>query len=581
MKKLAGYKYYVIIVLAVIAVYANTFKHGFVLDDDVVFRQNKFVQEGVTAIPDILTHGFLFGFNQKNDQSYRPLVLIDFAISKTVFGNNPHAHHKVNVFYYALLCCLLFYFLHLLFNKNQPWLAFWISLLYALHPVHTEVVANIKGRDEILHAIFLLFSFVYALKYIDLKRLNFLLISLVTYFLALLCKEMAVTYILLLPLTIWFFREIKLLHLSKKMLPYLGVLIAYFIVRNLVLDTIAFDEKMSVLNNGIAAAGSFSERFATTVYIFANYIKLLFFPHPLTWDYSYPHFQVVSISNIVVLITIITTLILGVLSLLKMNTKNIFAYTFLFFIISFSIVSNFFILIGATLGERFLFFPSIAFCIFIVFAFKALYQRNRLSKSKALPITIVLICAFYSFKTIDRNKEWATNYELFKAGAIATPNNTRAISAIGSMNRELGEQSRNPVEAKAYFDKAIAAYKKSIELLPTNADSYYNLGVVYMNTNQNNLAKQNFAKTIELQPNNINGLNNLGVIYFREQNFNEALNLFGRALKANPNFQSAYANVGAVYHNLGNTIKAKEFYLKALELNPNDINTRNNLNKLN
>ncbi|MBL4707602.1 MAG: hypothetical protein JKY48_04085 [Flavobacteriales bacterium] len=58
-------KYYIILFAIAVGVYSNTFHHDFVLDDDVVFRQNQFVQEGFTAIPDILTHGFCMGITKK------------------------------------------------------------------------------------------------------------------------------------------------------------------------------------------------------------------------------------------------------------------------------------------------------------------------------------------------------------------------------------------------------------------------------------------------------------------------------------------------------------------------------------
>ena len=321
--KSKNFKFYLIIFISAIAVYANTASHGFVLDDDVVFLQNKYVQEGVPAIPEIVSHGFLHGYNQKNDQSYRPLVTTVFAIEKTVFGNEAKVLHKLNILYYALLCCLLFMFINLLFRGEQVWISFWISLLFTLHPIHTEVVANIKGRDEILHAIFLLLSFIYVLKYIDFKELKSLIVSLVCYSLALLSKEMAVTYIALLPLTIWVFRDIELKRLTITSSYFGMVLLAYFLLRNAILDTIAFDEEMSIINNGLAAASNYPDQLATTFLILANYIKLLFFPHPLAWDYSFPHFEIVSLGNPLVIIIIAVLLGLGVLSLIKLKSPSL------------------------------------------------------------------------------------------------------------------------------------------------------------------------------------------------------------------------------------------------------------------
>ena len=574
------FKLYLILFLTSVGIYSNTFNHEFVLDDDLVFVQNRFVQNGVAGIPDIFAHGFLYGYNSKNDQSYRPVVLSSLAIEKSLFGSDPYTLHKLNVIYYGILCCLLLYFLHLSFRREKTSIAFWIALLFALHPIHTEVVANIKGRDEIFHALFLVSSFIFALKFVDEGRKNNLFLGLIFFSLALLSKETAITYILLLPLTLWTFRDVDIKKVVKTTAYFFGVLTLYFIVRSLVLDTITFEEKMSILNNSIVASETYTERLATTFLVFGNYIKLLVFPHPLSWDYSYPHFPVVSFSNAKVILIVLLSFAIGVWALVKIRSKNIFAYGVLFFLVSFSIVSNFFILIGSTLGERFLFFPSIAFCVIVVFALERLLKGVELKNKFILPIIILVVSAAYGFKTFNRNKDWKNAQTLFEADIESVPYSTRTTAAVGGVYIKLAEQSNIVAEKQHYYGKALTMLNKSIALLPSNSSAYYNLGVIYMAAGQDDVAKNNFEKTVELKPEFINAWNNLGVIHFRRKNYEEALTYFQRCLIINVNFQSAYANIGAVYHNLGQTSKAKEFYKKALQLNPNDASTQNNLRKL-
>src|ERR1039457_4932757 len=88
--------------------YANTLNHGYVLDDDVVYLKNKDVQAGISGIPSILHHSFIYGFTGHNDQSYRPVVLVIYAVEKQFFGNNPHTGHFINILLFALSCVLLF-----------------------------------------------------------------------------------------------------------------------------------------------------------------------------------------------------------------------------------------------------------------------------------------------------------------------------------------------------------------------------------------------------------------------------------------------------------------------------------------
>jgi len=172
--------------------YSNTIKHDYVLDDNIVTRGNKFVEKGFGGIKDIFTHGYLYGFNGQNDQSYRPLVLTNFAIEKALFNNkldNPGAHHFFNVFWYGIASVMLFLFLLQLFRGESRWLALIITLLFVAHPIHTEVVANIKSRDEILSFFFLTASLYYLLKYARSSKGLELGLSLLCYCFCVLSKD--------------------------------------------------------------------------------------------------------------------------------------------------------------------------------------------------------------------------------------------------------------------------------------------------------------------------------------------------------------------------------------------------------
>lgn len=572
----------VILFVAAFAAYSNTLNHEFVLDDEIVFTKNKFVQEGLSGIDDILSHGFLYGFNQRNDQSYRPLTLINLAIEKQIFGNNPKAIHWMQVLIYAISIVLLYQFLMLLFKNTDRSILFWVALLFALHPIHTEVVANIKSRDELLHFIFAILTLYYAIKYFDYKKTNYLWYSVGFYLFALLSKEMAVTLIVILPLCLWFFRTVDFKKLLSISWPIIGVFVLYLGLRNFILDAVTFDEEMTVINNTLAAATSTSERLATNIYIFSEYVKLLFFPHPLSWDYSYPHFSIVDFSNKRVILTLILFFFALTAAIMKLKSKSIFSFCFFFFIAAFSVASNFFILIGSTLGERLLFFPSLAFSIFLVFGIQFVTKSVFQDKSRNATLinrVLILISLLYLFKTVDRNADWKNSLALFEAGVEATPNNTRAHSALASAYRQKGEGIRS-MEAQFWYKKAINHYQESINLYEGNVDAHYNLGVTYMNFGNDTKAKTAFENCLSKEPNHLQALNNLGVIYFRSSDYNNALKYFTQCLKIDENFQNALANIGAVHHNLGNFNEAKSFYERALQLNPNDVNTRNNYQQL-
>ncbi|HKK88495.1 MAG TPA: hypothetical protein VJ917_06570, partial [Saprospiraceae bacterium] len=147
--------------------YLNTLRHGFVLDDAIVISENKFTQQGIDGWSGILTKDTFFGFFQKEGKDqlvaggrYRPLSLLFFSFVYEIAGNNPTIFHFFNLLFYGILIVVLYQWLLDVFRKKKYryWIASLSALIFTVHPVHTEVVANIKGMDELLALLFALLA---------------------------------------------------------------------------------------------------------------------------------------------------------------------------------------------------------------------------------------------------------------------------------------------------------------------------------------------------------------------------------------------------------------------------------------
>ncbi len=578
--------------------YANTLDNGYVLDDDVVYLKNKDVQAGISGISSILHHSFIFGFTGHNDQSYRPVVSILFAIEKEFFGNNPHIGHFINVLLFAFSCILLYKFLQMLFPVASPLslrrgvggeaIPLAVALLFASHPIHTEAVSNIKGRDDILNFAFFVLSLIYILRHVDEGKKKYFFLSVLFFFLSLMCKEMAVTFLAIIPLTVFFFRDVSLKKIGIGFISFAGAFGLYMLIRHSVLETVTFAEKMKVVNNALAAATNNSDRIATAILILGKYIQLLFFPHPLSWDYSFNQIPIVGFTDWKVLATLFVFATMGIYSLLILvkrlrqpiaNSQKpeaaVYAYCILFFFISMSVVSNIFIMIGATLGERFLFVPSMAFCIAL--AYFLVPRSSPLGGVRGGVVLVIL--ALFSFKTYTRNKDWKDNISLFASGVEATPNSSRAESALGSSYRDMAEKEAAPAKRLELFQRSLIYYRKAIEILPDNIEALYNAGVSYYNIGEKDSALKVYAQTLKVSPDYTNAANNAGVIYFERKNYESAKKYFLQAVQYSPNNSDALGNIGAINHNTGNLKEAIEYYKKALQLNPGNQNVRGNLAK--
>jgi len=214
---------YLIVFIVSVLIYSNTFNHQFAYDDFSVITGNEFTKKGFSGIVDHFTHDSFYGFTGKENLfkggRYRPLSLATFSIEYGLFGENPQVNHIINVLLYGFTGVLVFYLLAILFFKGRKTLnlkdkIFSIPLvatmLFVTHPIHTEVVANIKGRDEILVFLFSILSLIWAIKYIQDNDWKSLLWSCVFLFIGLFSKENAAMFLVIIPLTIWtFFPELR------------------------------------------------------------------------------------------------------------------------------------------------------------------------------------------------------------------------------------------------------------------------------------------------------------------------------------------------------------------------------------
>src|SRR5437763_10601967 len=124
--------------LLAIVIYVNTCNFTYTMDDDVYITQHHSVQKGLKGIGEIFSHGSLYGFNQVGgNQPYRPITLLSFALEKEFGKNSAPARHVINVLLYALTAIFLYQFLLLLFGEKRYMIAFFASILFIVHPVHT------------------------------------------------------------------------------------------------------------------------------------------------------------------------------------------------------------------------------------------------------------------------------------------------------------------------------------------------------------------------------------------------------------------------------------------------------------
>ena len=567
-----------LLILIIACLYGKTAAYDFTLDDGIVISKNINVQKGITAIPAIFGHTTYYGSDLGyTDKTYRPLSLSSYAAEISLFGLNPGIHHLVNLIFYAMICILLYHILSLYVFKNfNKYIIALIIILFAIHPVHTEVVCNIKSRDEILCFLTFILSLLCLFRAfkIDNQKNKFLNLSLssVLFFISLFTKETAVTFIFLFPLFMYFFVNFDLKKDKKILIYYFASLIffllLYLLIRGLVLSGIKAMEVNSY-NNALLEFGIF-DRICMTMYIMLLYIKLLFIPYPLSWDYSYGHFQMDSSIIILGIFSVIIYSGLLIYALLKLRQKEILSFCILFYLTTMALVSNVFIAIASTMGERFLFIPSLAFCIFLViFAGRILKINFNQFKFKRNPIFITIFSVIIIFFVIDsysRASDWKDNLTLMTQEIKHSKSLRTKLVYITQKNDSIKVMKQNKAEYESLIndiDKFIIEFPEK----PEKAKLWFWKAQLNANINNNKQAIEDFQKVLLYDKQDILAYNNIGSLKIKEGMPESAITYFNNSLLINNQNPDTYLSRGNAYMSINKLNEALADLNKAISLN--------------
>jgi len=573
--------YGIIIVLSFI-LYGQTMSYDYALDDSIVIKKNEFTKKGVAGIGDILTNDTFVGFFGKKKNlvaggRYRPLSLVTFAFEVEMFGLKPGVSHFINILLYAFTAIMLFKILSLLLVRYKPkkWyfsIPFIATLLFIAHPVHTEVVANIKGRDEIMTLLGSLLALWYTLKYLDSKKIEYLVYSFIAFFLAFLSKENTVTFLAVIPLSVYFFTDNKIKDNLFSMIPLFAATILFLGIRQSILGSFSAPVANELMNNPFLDA-SVSEKFATIFYTLLLYIKLLIFPHPLTYDYYPKQIPIIGWTDIRAWGSLVIYLMMGAYALITFKKKSIISFSIIFYIATLSVVSNLVFPVGTFMNERFIFISSIGFTIIVAYLLSeklSLIIKSNKNYSNALIGILVVIMLLYSVKSISRNTIWQDDYTLFTTDVNTSTNSAKGNAAAAALYREQAESAKIPAERDKYWKLAIKHFSKALEVYPKYFDVSLDLAISHYKYNKDlTKVNENLKHAWSINSTNPKVMQFVGAIYGEVKNPQQKLNFMFELDKMKPNKYILMYNIGSVYgKELNNLPKAIEYLEKALKLNP-------------
>ncbi len=581
-------------VLAIVAflLYARTIGYEYTMDDDIFFLKHRSVQQGLSGTAEIFTRGSMELFdNTKGVQAYRPVNLFFYAVEKSFVGTRPGFSHAVNVLLYALVSVFLFRVLQRLLRDLHP---LWIGamvLLYVLNPLHTEVVASVKSRDELWAALFAFIAWDGYIRWIDTRKLKYVWVGVSAFLLASFSKESTVAWVAVFPLSVVLFRRLSIREALLPLLPYVGVSLFYVMVRFLIVGTETDFFGIPILANILTGATNAGELWATRFELIGHYLKMAVWPWPLSWDYSYNAIPVMSWTKLWPWVSAIVHVSVVAMAVVRFRKSPLLSFAVFFFLITLSPVNNFFILNTTTFGERLMFVPSLAVGLAWI-SILAGSSGEALSRSpltidswrRYLLFTLLLVFAGLTWM---RTPDWKDNYRLFQSGVEVCPESSRTHYAFATECHRLAMSTNDPVKRAEYLATAGEHFQRSVDILPTNHQAFYNYALYSSFIGDTARSIDLYRQTVILNPNYLEAWNNLGTLYLNRHEFDSAVSAYSQVVRLSNHSVESLNSLANVHFNRGidfavkvNEDSAMVCYRRAVDVWPSHVMAINNIASL-
>lgn len=558
-KPVPGFMIWIPFIFAFV-LYGNSIMNQFALDDLPQIVNHRMVQKGWSGIGELLSTNY-WSASDQNLGYYRPLAHVSFAIENAIHGNNPHIMHLINVLLYALSGMALFVFLSKLFRR-MPFFVLVVTLLFMAHPVHTEVVANIKSRDEILSFLNSTMALLLAFNYAKNKYVPTMVLSLIFYFLALMSKETAMTTLAVVPFMLYFFTPKKGGAIASITLSFVIVSALFLALKYAMIGTLsgAPPNEMNVY-----PYKEMSGRIPTMLFIFGMYLWRLVVPARLLYDYSYNQIPEAGWTDPVVWISLLILLGLAFLAFKNLKKKNILSFSIFYFGITLSVGLAFIVTRGGIMAERFLFAPVLGFTLALTYLiFKLLPREPKTNRiiydfkpmaSKVFAASLVVLILFYTGRTIARNPVWKNNFTLFSTDVVYGGESALLRKHYGSELINQSVAATNPAEKDSLMKAGIAEVEKSLEINPHFSEAWFKLGYAYYQLRDYDKSIEYYKKTNQ---NSSMNLSNMALAYYMKGEHGEALRLLKRSLQLNPYNSTARSNLPLVENAFNSKLKSMQ-----------------------
>jgi tetratricopeptide (TPR) repeat protein len=521
-----------------VSLYLPATQYSFVWDDETLIVGNSLLAHSRPA--DIFSRGFWAGSPEPvtgpGAAYYRPLVTLSFWLDLKLSHANPHWFHTVNLLLYALAAVAVTLVLWELLHSGV-W-ALLGGLLFAAHSSHVESVAFVSGRTDIMLTLFTAIAAFALLRSFRKRNRWWWLVIPAAFGLALLSKETAVLFPLLVALAPLLVGVRYDRHYWLPVLSTVLVLAGYLLLR------------MGAVPMPVPLEGrvSLSSRFAAIANTFGLYIRMFFWPFEHHAKYPASDTFFVPTPNIIATLLFIVSVPL--LALRRRFAAILWGYAWT---IAFLLPVVNATPIGPLAAERLLYLPSAGIVMVLVTVLSRLLTFRVVTRQvvgAGLAVVIVLLGA----DTMTRARVWENAETLFSAMVREAPT---APSAYANLADAI---------AGAQPDSALALYDHALRLDQGYIHAHLHAAILLSQKGDHRRAIHHLRVANELQPNSVLVLNDLGLAFMAAGETDSALVTFARAIAVQPGSALLHLNRASVLVTAGQPDEAETELHRALAL---------------
>jgi protein O-mannosyl-transferase len=416
------------ILIAVIAAFGPSLRNEFTYDEPMVIVD----AEPFLAAPQWRSFVSPDYFLRSNETTYRPLVTLTYVLDRQISGGtDPIVYKAQSIAWHGLAAVLVAAVARTLVAFR--WAPLVAGLMFALHPVTTEVVDNASFREDAMAAAFGMSALLFAW-----RDRNWL--ALISFAAALLSKESAIAIPLLLALSWTVVGSPR--SRMRRIAGLVAVALAYLIVR--------FGPMRLDVVYGQHPGGSLRAALSGMWDIFAHYLRLLVVPWPLCADYAgYFDFESRTLLPRSPGLLLAVAVSAAGVALYRRGHRAV-AFGIGWFLIALLPVANV-IPMPIPAAERFLYLPLVGVALAFAAGVGALMSLLTAAQRRAIAGAGVLLSLLFTLLVHARHRDWRDDRSLLLATVAVNPRSCRAQSAmgVGLLRRGLREGNSALVAAAA------------------------------------------------------------------------------------------------------------------------------------